>query len=220
MIFNWFSSKKELKRLKYDFNALESNVESAFKNIRIDMINVNKWVTGLDQNDKILLRHTKEQQERIEQLEVNVNWLATALEQIRKEKQVMVEYHEQPHEKHQEETSVIKVRERGSGLTNIEEDSLKSLTSTQLELFQTITLLNEGNQKNVCTPQQAAKIMYPKRPYEVVRTTLSEYLTMLEDFGLITKDRKGRYIYIRLTKKATELIKKLKKKKKLKAKAK
>jgi hypothetical protein len=64
--------------------------------------------------------------------------------------------------------------------------------------------------------------LYPQKKYKEVKSLISEYTDILENFNFITKRRKGRSVYIYLTKKGQDLAKNLEKnqKKELKAKEK
>lgn len=64
--------------------------------------------------------------------------------------------------------------------------------------------------------------LYPQKKYKEVKSLISEYTDILENFNLITKRRKGRNVYLYLTKKGQDMAKNLEKnqKKELKAKEK
>ena len=86
---------------------------------------------------------------------------------------------------------------------------IKSLTVTQQEIFKTIYAIQQQLETDNISIKSLAKVYYPTKKYEDVRSTLSEYLTILSTMGLVAKNRKGKESYVNITKTGSKIINKL-----------
>jgi len=90
---------------------------------------------------------------------------------------------------------------------------LDDLTETQKAMFYRLgTLLAETAQQWI-TSKALAQELYPEKPYSKVRSTLSEYTSILIEAGLFKKQRKGKLTYLSITEKGVNLFEKTKKQK-------
>jgi len=88
---------------------------------------------------------------------------------------------------------------------------LGDLTETQKSMFYRLgTLLYESSQEWITT-KALAQELYPNKRYDVVRSTLSEYISILIESGLVKKRRKGKLTYLSITKKGVNLFETTKK---------
>ncbi len=134
------------------------------------------------------------------------------------------------HNKHDEHYSelnekilhLIKRVERLEGFS-IQEPSINNpiikpkiiLTEAQKNLFEGIVTIQYLSKGPWITFKSIANQLHPGRKYSEIRSTLSEYINILEELGLIKKNRQGKRVYISLTKKGLELIDEEKLKKRL-----
>ncbi len=96
------------------------------------------------------------------------------------------------------------------------EDIFEGLTDTQQQLFLKLILLQkEGNQDWV-TMRYLTQEAYPNKDPLKIRSTISMYLAVLSDLGLIKKKRSGREILISISDNIKQHIKNLPSEKELK----
>lgn len=80
----------------------------------------------------------------------------------------------------------------------------ETLTETQNLLFLRLGALLMESGRDRIPFKTLAQETYPGKDYAAIRSTISEYLGILVDFGLVNKIRKGRNSYVQLTKKGME----------------
>nr|MBI4157119.1 hypothetical protein [Candidatus Woesearchaeota archaeon] len=120
----------------------------------------------------------------------------------------------------QSENLVYDENEEDTDKSRIIDLNLANLTFTQKLLLKNIHELKTKYNQDLISSKSLAKYIYPGRGYDSVRTTLSEYLNILLEQGLIKKERIGRRMIITLTKDGEELSKEITKKEKTKRKQK
>ena len=89
-----------------------------------------------------------------------------------------------------------------------------TLTTVQQDMFKVIcTELEEAGKRSI-TMREFSRVYYPDKDYGDIRSLISTYTDKLEELGLIKKMRKGRDVYLVLTKKGEKhkkiILKKLK----------
>jgi len=82
----------------------------------------------------------------------------------------------------------------------------EALTDKQQEICWKIAALNKENGDWISIKFLASEL-YPQKHYSKVRSTLSQYVTVLEDMGYVQRTRKGRETYIMSTQKNPYLVK-------------
>ncbi|MBI5392150.1 hypothetical protein HZB00_04065 [Candidatus Woesearchaeota archaeon] len=78
-------------------------------------------------------------------------------------------------------------------------DTINELTTTQKMIFGAVLNLQQQFGYNAVSTKSLAKVIYPDKEYDQVRSTLSEYLAMLATFGLLAKKRKGKESFVTIT---------------------
>jgi len=84
--------------------------------------------------------------------------------------------------------------------------TLTDLTDTQLGLLKKLIALQKENKDNWVLMRSLTEEAYPNKDPLKVRSTISSYLSILEDLGLIQKRRKGRQILLKITERLKEFI--------------
>lgn len=96
------------------------------------------------------------------------------------------------------------------------ENIKKDLTSTQKRIFLAIYEIQNKTESDVCSLKSLSRLLYPHKKLSSIRSTISEYITILESQELITKKRIGKETYVTITEIGNDLLKKINKKKKQK----
>lgn len=101
----------------------------------------------------------------------------------------------------------------------IEVDSTKpniaweDLTTVQQSLFKSLAVLQVESSQKWVAMKNLAEELYPNKPYDSVRSMISDYIHLLVDMGLVKKSRKRRQVYLSLSKTGTKFFDKTKQKK-------
>ncbi len=89
----------------------------------------------------------------------------------------------------------------------------EDLTNIQQNIFLRLGLLQiESSQRRIAM-KHLAEELYPEKEYNDVRSMISDYINLLNEYGLIKKTRKGRQIFISITEKGLIYYDKTKRKK-------
>jgi DNA-binding transcriptional ArsR family regulator len=175
-----------LKRL----NNIEKTLHNSFSNVKEDITNLTSWIHDFKE------KHTSHEK-RLTKIEEMLEHFLTEIYLLKSEKEVSEINQEQ-----------IELEESLNQL-----DMLEELTETQKSLFATIFTLQNQMGTDKVSLKSIAKIAYPDKNYLKIRSTLSEYLTILESLGLVKKKRKGKEAYISITDLGKNLIQNIKKEK-------
>lgn len=197
---------------------LHNSVSGSFKNIKRDMDSINKWLEHLKELDdkknkrlelmekqilalsKKLESHSSILSEHAASIEA-VN-LARAENNFENLENNYYEYeYDEPEEQVEEPRFIIP---KHASQVNIK-SMLRSLTDTQKMMF--IKLYSLQRESGGSVPFKAlAEEIYPGKEYGDVRSTISEYLTLLSEWGLVSKKRTGKQSFVSVTPKGEELI--------------
>lgn len=195
-MFGWLFSRPIKKEVKDHLHSLHNQLTNSFSNIKHDISNIH---THLQNKDKRLA----EVEEKIQLLENKLIYLLQPKKRLK-----------------QSENLVYDENEEDTDKSRIIDLNLANLTFTQKLLLKNIHELKTKYNQDLISSKSLAKYIYPGRGYDSVRTTLSEYLNILLEQGLIKKERIGRRMIITLTKDGEELSKEITKKEKTKRKQK
>ncbi len=176
-MFGWF-----FKREKENFSEIHPSIKNSFHNIKQDMAEVTKWihhfhgVTGTHQSDiqKIL--------ERLGQIEEKLDFSEQSPEQ-------------------KEENRVKS--ESSDECTETDLKNWEQLTNSQQELAWILLRINKetpGTWLSLTRLAQEKYKAYTSQEYDKVRTTLTQYLGILEDFRYVERKRAGNQSFVRIKK--------------------
>ena len=183
-----FFRRREEKEI---LEELTKNLSNSFRNIRKDIIDLHKRIDAYSSKDENYINHLLFHESRLSRIETQLNILLNTKD--KKEKQILL------------------IEEKFK-------DIISQLTETQQAMFLTLYQLQlQLNTKNISI-KSIAKVLYPQKEYDSIRSTISEYLSILANLGLIEKKRIGKQTYVSITETGESTINKLKKKKKVKVK--
>lgn len=137
-------------------------VKDSFGNIKHDMAQISRWVT-----------HFKEKHEAHEAKFEEILARLNVLESTNLSDFTGGEYEPRLSEKEME-------------------DKWEELTPVQQRLCWTISRLQKENPGRSIPLKEIATEIYPEKKYGDVRSMLSEYMNVLEDFGYVKRIRKGK----------------------------
>ena len=198
-MLGWLFSKPIKREIKGHLHNLHQNLNNSFSNIKGD---ISKIHIHLQNKDKKLL----ELEGKIQSLENRLIYLPHSKKEFKK----IPEPESESYEESEEDTYKNRIMDL----------NLASLTFTQRSMLKNIYELKTRYNQDLISSKSLARYIYPGRGYDSVRTTLSEYLNILLEHGLIKKERIGRRMIITLTKEGEELCKEITKKEKPKRKQK
>src|SRR3989344_249747 len=183
MVF-WLFKKRDDTEEK--FQNLHEVLKTTFGNVREDIDRLHKWVDNSHEHHNSHRVKFKEHELRLLKIE---NQLALIMDKILKE--------ETPEKYEEEEIGPKKISKN---------EILSSLTKTQLDLFKTIYQIQKQTNTNKVSLRSVAKIHYPDKDYSSVRSTISDYLTILSTWGLIKKQRIGKESFVAISDHGLDLV--------------
>jgi len=196
MVFGLFQ-KKEIRKLKNQFLELENNNSLSFQKFKSDINTISKWIAHFKETKT---SHHSELQK-----------LKREIEELR----YIIHDHFSNHPSLDLSTDEFPLSIEKNNLNNLKADPLKHLTSQQKQLLYVIcSLYNEKG--DALSLKEIANELYPNKEYNMVRTTLLEYTSLLEELDLVSKQRKGKKSTIHLTKKGKTVAKNISSKPKIK----
>lgn len=208
-MFDWFKKKDAEAHKKID--KLHSSVSDSFKNLKRDMDSINSWMNNFNDSheDHSNRLATIEKQlshiiKKIEHHEQAINSHAVSIESLNPEFDESEEIEEAP--------EPIKIQ------TSMDpKHMVGGLTDTQKLMF--IRLLSLQREFGGWVPLKSlAEELYPNKDYSDVRSTISEYLTLLSEWGVVAKKRTGKQSFVSVTEKGQEVVNYLKTDSKIKSK--
>jgi len=186
----WLFKKKKKEEGSEHIESLHHSLKSSFSNLKVDMKNISDWIGVLDEKDQQQDQELSKLKNRIISLEAKVGGLVENLE----EEEVI----EEPVAEKLEE-----IQYRVSAMLT----SFQSLTDTQKRLFKTLFFLQKEKNWKWILLKDLANELYPTRSYSAVRSTISDYLGLLEEVGLSQRKRVSRQSMASLTDQGKDLMK-------------
>ena len=195
----WFFSnkKKNNEGLLHNFHiinklkSMEENIKNSFFNIKKDISKINSLLYHHDNN----INHLKER----------IVYLESFLHDINEHKQRKLT---------QEIPKNEIVLEDTSAPSQVSTPTVKweDLTAIQQNMLLRLGLLQiESSQRRIAM-KHLSEELYPEKQYNDVRSMISDYINLLNEYGLVKKTRKGRQIFISVTEKGTLFYDKTKRK--------
>jgi len=196
MVF-WFFKRREDSEER--FQQLHATLRETFSNVRKDMGTLHKHT------EKSHIKHRKHR----------VKFKNHELRLLKIENQLNLLLNKFLKEAENTQENIIQPQIEQLGEIS-QEEIFSSLTKTQLDLFKTIYQIQKQANSNKVSLKSIAKIYYPGRNYNSVRSTISDYLTILTTWGLIKKQRVGKESFVALTNNGINLVSSTKTKEKKK----
>ena len=205
-----------------DKSAIESNIETYLHNLNLTVASsFSKIKSDLKiAKDHISFLHNKKSQhdQKIQELEQNINDLTKIIASLQHTISNLIDTKANTKEKSPQQTQQHPQHQQQEQFTNFPPpfpkfDHFNNLTQTQKSIFIAMDHLTKEFKQNWIPTKLLAQQLYPHKDYSKVRSTISEYLTLLESLNLIIKVRKGKYAYAAFTQLGQKTLLNLKKEK-------
>lgn len=197
----WFFGKKEDQRAHERIDEIHKLLKNSFKNVKSDINGLGSWHKNLEESHE---EHKLKIDELNKKLVVIGKQLNAFLSNFQEQKDELEEdfIEENSKEENQDEEQ------------NVSNDLINILTTTQIDMFIKIYQLQKQVGSKISYKSLAA-ILYRDKDYNDVRSTLSEYTSLLVEQGLVQKYRRGKEIYVGLTNRGIKFLQNLQKSKKI-----
>ena len=195
----WFFKKRSNTSPPEYLQNINTNLKDSFTRIKKDIQATRDWLSYFKDREQDHEERLKNIESRFEEMSEVLTYMqeAPSKERTKREK---------------ENTVVIEDTENDNE-EGVSQRILNDLTDTQKAIFHRLgTLLYESSQEWI-TAKALAQEVYPEKTYDKVRSTLSEYTSILIESGLIKKKRRGKLTYLSITEKGLNLFEKNKKSK-------
>ncbi len=193
----WFLKKRPNPDPPEYLQSINSNLKESFARIKKDIQATRDWLSYFKDRENDHEGRLKNIESRLEEL----GEVLTYMQDTPRERKT------RNYEESVVITEDVEDEERGDTTQRV----LNDLTDTQKAIFHRLgTLLHESSQEWI-TAKALAQEIYPEKTYDKVRSTLSEYTSILIESGLIKKKRKGKLTYLSITEKGLGLFDKNKK---------
>jgi hypothetical protein len=199
MGFLFFGKKKSVKAALDNINHISDNLKHSFTRIKSDIKVVRDWLSFFKTKNE-------EYEDRFKNLDSRIDELGQVITYLTQKDQIY-EQQIQNTPKPQKEKPYYEIG--SNSMPPIAEKTLiDDLTETQKIMFFRLGAFQRESGQQWTSLKVLAQDLYPGKPYDKVRSTVSEYVGILVDAGLIHKMRKGKQTYIAITQKGQEFFKK------------
>ena len=196
MFFGLFKKRED------KLDNIHTKLHTSFINVKKDIEGISKWIT-----------HFKAKHYTHDQNYENLNKeIHNIKEEIRYLKNLFIAHYQTKEEPKINKEEILQPIPQ--------EKILESLTLTQKELLKALARILYEHDIESVSLKEIKEEYYPEKSYSEVRTTISQYLDILIELGLVNKKRKGRQTYVSLTEKGKRLLPNYKKEIELKNKIK
>ena len=191
-----FSNRRREDSLDRKITAISENITNSFKKVKEDIKSVGKWINRFEENDK-------RQSDDLAYLRNELQYLRTLIS----ERPVHHEIKQEKVHKIPSKPVIEEVVEQES-FEIPSQSAIDALTDTQKSIFNRLGVIQrEGSQPWVPLKQLAQEV-YPEKKYDEVRSTISEYMGLLSDAGLVKRVRKGKQTFVSVSEKGSSLFSK------------
>ena len=189
----WPFKKKKLPELDYqkELTFIHDNLRDSFSKIKQDMKIMKDWISHLNDRDNLRKKDIEAVNSKISGMDETISYINLALAQ------------KQPQQEMLPEREIAALPEH---LPSPSTDPLDDLTDTQRSIFHRAGLLLRESDQEWIAIKSLAMDLYPHKAYDQVRSTASEYVSILVDNGLLEKRRRGKQTYVGLTQKGEQFF--------------
>ncbi len=195
-LFSLFSNKRREDSLDRKITAISENISSSFQKVKDDIKSVGKWINRFEENDQ---KHSDD----IAYLRSELQYLRTLIS-------------ERPIHQEIKQERARKITHKPVIEAVVEEESFEipsqsvidTLTDTQRSIFSRLGVLQKEGSQPWVPLKQLAQEVYPEKKYDEVRSTISEYMGLLSDAGLVKRVRKGKQTFVSVSEKGSALFSK------------
>lgn len=190
-ILSLFSKQHREDSLDSKISTINENISSSFKKVKEDIQSIGKWIQHFEKNDQ-------KQEDEFSNLKSEIRYLRALL----KERHPVVENVREIVKKEPVIEDVVE--------DNFEQDSsinpLEHFTDTQKAIFSRLGVIQKEGSQSWIPLKQIAQEIYPDKQYDDVRSTISEYMGLLSDAGLVKRVRKGKQTFVSISEKGSKFF--------------
>ena len=200
MGFLFFGKKRSETKAIDHINQISNNLKGSFSKIKSDIKVVRDWLSFFKTKNEEYETRFKDVESRIDELGQVISYL-TQKDQLYEQKGLLKPQKaakEMPYYDF-ESTSLPAMPEK---------TPIDDLTETQRIMFFRLGAFQRESGQQWTSLKVLAQDLYPGKPYDKVRSTVSEYIGILVDAGLLHKMRKGKQTYIATTQKGQDFFQK------------
>ncbi len=188
----WFLKKRGSAPTLDYMQTINNNLKESFARIRRDMQATRDWLSYFKDKEQ-------DHDERLKNVESRLEEISEILNLMQETSNEKEEIRYQIEDNTTEETP-----------SQLPERILNDLTDTQRAIFYRLGMLLYESSQEWITAKSLAQELYPDKAYDRVRSTISEYISILIESGLVKKKRKGKLTYLSITEKGMNLFEKVK----------
>ena len=192
-MFNWFK-KKEVEPTESKFDQIHSHLKSSFSLVKQDVGEIGSWVKELHEKHETHKDKFDTHEKRLQKIERQLEEIYLLLDKEEEVQKVVLET---------DETG-------GKDEFNFKQvaNAFSSMRGMEKEVFKRLAKLYEEKGKTVNLRELAAEV-YPGKDYERVRTALANHISALELFNFVYRQRVGREVYLSVSEKGENFLKKI-----------
>lgn len=190
-IFSLFSKQHTEDSLDRKISGINENISSSFKKVKEDFQSIGKWIQHFEKNDQ-------KQEDELLNLKSELRYLRALL----KERHPVVENVREIVKKEPFIEDVVTEEFEESNSTN----PLDHFTDTQRAIFSRLGVIQKEGSQSWIPLKQIAQEIYPDKQYDDVRSTISEYMGLLSDAGLVKRVRKGKQTFVSISEKGSKFF--------------
>jgi len=198
MGFLFFGKKRssEVKEALGHIDTISQNLKNSFSKIKIDMKVIRDWLSYFKTKDKEYENRFKDMESRIDEIGEVITYIHKTTNNLQQTppKTTSETSKEPPYYQYEKELTPK------TPSTHI----VEHLTETQKAIFFRLGTFQAETGKEWISIKVLAHDLYPRKSYDKIRSTISEYIGILMDAGLVEKMRKGKQTYIKITPKGQE----------------
>ena len=190
-ILSLFSKSRTEDSLDRKISGINENISSSFKKVKEDFQSIGKWIQHFEKNDQ-------KQEDELLNLKSEIRYLRALL----KERHPVVENVREIVKKEPVIEDVVAEDFEESNSTN----PLEHFTDTQKAIFSRLGVIQKEGSQLWIPLKQIAQEIYPDKQYDDVRSTISEYMGLLSDAGLVKRVRKGKQTFVSISEKGSKFF--------------
>src|SRR3989344_2107729 len=190
-ILSLFSKSRTEDSLDRKISGINENISSSFKKVKEDFQSIGKWIQHFEKSDQ-------KQEDELLNLKSEIRYLRALL----KERHPVVENVREIVKKEPVIEDVVAEDFEESNSTN----PLEHFTDTQKAIFSRLGVIQKEGSQSWIPLKQIAQEIYPDTQYDDVRSTISEYMGLLSDAGLVKRVRKGKQTFVSISEKGSKFF--------------
>ncbi len=190
-ILSLFSKQQKDDSLDAKISSINENISTSFKKVKEDIQSIGKWIHHFEKADQ-------KQEDELSNLKSEIRYLRALI----KERQPVVENVREIVKKEPVIEDVVTEDFEETNSIN----PLDHFTDTQKAIFSRLGVIQKEGSQSWIPLKQIAQEIYPDKQYDDVRSTISEYMGLLSDAGLVKRVRKGKQTFVSISEKGSKFF--------------